>query len=129
MRKLKKKLKVSVGCKMGWIESMNISSDWLKWREKIQVFYRGTLLAYNYDKIIIISAKGGPRHFKKIIFFFFFKATGQDPKEQERIEQERIERERQLRKGNNKSFKKLLFYLALILLPINQKIWWKLELF
>ena len=40
-------------------------TDWLEWKKKIQVFYRGTLLASNYDKIIIISAKGGPRHYLK----------------------------------------------------------------
>ncbi len=28
---------------------------------KFKPFYRGTLSATNYDKIIIISAKGGPR--------------------------------------------------------------------
>ena len=65
-----KKLKVNVGCKMGWFFEWMIFStdlndwltDWLEWKKKIQVFYRGTLLASNYDKIIIISAKGGPRH-------------------------------------------------------------------
>ena len=56
-----KKLKVNVGCKMGWFLN-EWFFDWLEWEKKIQVFYRGTLLASNYDKIIIISAKGGPRH-------------------------------------------------------------------